>query len=72
MISLGAVEGRCDPRWISFTSPIECDASTGNGMSMADDNPRCDPIAPNDPYRRGDEPSRPNDQRAIRWPSLRG
>ena len=44
MISLGATVGH-------VTKPTECGASTGNGMSMADDNPLRSNRS-NDPYRR--------------------
>src|SRR5262252_830123 len=39
-------------------SPTECDASTGNGLSMADNNRS---YRSNDPYRRAAEPSRPSE-----------
>ena len=50
-----------DPLDGSVTSPTECDASTGNGMSMADD-PKLRSYRSNDPYRQAGEPSRPSEQ----------
>ena len=63
MISLGAV-GRDGPRSTAHCPrPTECDARTGNGMSMADDNTLRSYRA-NDGQRRGGRPSGPSDQPA--------
>src|SRR5499427_3363402 len=51
----------------SIAQPIECDASTGNGMSMADDN-TLRPYRSSDPYRRAAEPSRPSEEASARDP----
>jgi hypothetical protein len=42
------------------SQPTECDASTGNGLSMADDN-RLRSYRSNDPYRRAAEPPQPSE-----------
>src|SRR5262249_25186571 len=47
--------------------PTECDASTANGMSMADDN-TLRPYRSSDPYRRVAEPSRPSEEASARDP----
>ena len=44
-------------RRVCVSGPTECDASTGNGMSMADDN-TLRTNRSNDPYRRAAEPAR--------------
>src|SRR5262249_27350332 len=51
----------------SIAQPTECDASTGNGMSMADDN-TLRPYRSSDPYRRAPEPSRPSEEASARDP----
>src|SRR5262249_10601843 len=51
----------------SIAQPTECDASTGNGMSMADDN-TLRPYRSSDPYRRAAEPSRPSEEASARDP----
>jgi hypothetical protein len=45
----------------------ECDASTANGMSMADDN-TLRLYRSSDPYRRAAEPSRPSEEASARDP----
>ena len=42
------------------SQPTECDASTGNGLSMADEN-RLRSYRSNDPYRRAAEPPQPSE-----------
>ena len=49
------------------SQPTECDASTGNGMSMADDN-TLRRYRSNDPYRRAAEPLRPSEEASARDP----
>src|SRR5262249_5324656 len=51
----------------SIAQPTEGDASTGNGMSMADDN-TLRPYRSSDPYRRAAEPSRPSEEASARDP----
>ena len=48
--------------------PTECDASTANGMSMADDN-TLRLYRSSDPYRRAAEPSRLSEDASARDPS---
>src|SRR4029077_14724568 len=46
------------------SQPTECDASTGNGMSMADDS-RLRSYRSNDPYRRAAEPAPPSQEAGV-------